>query len=78
MKLPVLSGMEIAKLLSKAGFAKLDQTGSHLIMVKEKEGRKFKPVVPMHKEVFVGTLISIIKQAGMTREEFLRRYKKHR
>jgi len=71
MRLPVLSGKEVVKLLSKAGFSILDQQGSHLIMLKHVEGRRLKPVVPMHKELAVGTLISIIKQSGMTRDEFL-------
>lgn len=76
MRLPVLSGQKIARLLSRAGFSKLDQTGSHLIMIKSKDGKRLKPVIPMHKEVFVGTPTSIIKQAGMDRKEFLDLYTK--
>ena len=42
MKLPILSGSEVIKLLSKIGFKKLDQKGSHVILIKEIEGRKLK------------------------------------
>ncbi len=76
MKLPVLSGQEVVRLLSKAGFSFLDQHGSHVIMIKETDGGKLKPVIPMHKELAIGTLLSIIKQAGMTRDGFLELCKK--
>ena len=78
MKMPVLSGMSIIKLLSRIGFRVLDQQGSHVILIKEAGRKRLKPVVPMHKEVAIGTMLSIIKQAGMTREEFVRLYEEHR
>lgn len=68
--------MDVIKLLTKIGFRKLDQRGSHVILLKEVEGRNLKPVVPLHKELAIGTLLSIIKQAGLTRDEFLALYKK--
>ncbi len=74
MELPVLSGYGVIKLLAKVGFSVLDQTGSHVILIKTVGGRKLKPVVPLHKELKTGTLLSIIKQAGMTREEFISIY----
>lgn len=78
MKLPVMSGLQAIKLLSKTGFRQLGMEGSHVIMIKESGGRKFKPVVPMHREIAPGTLLSIIKQAGMSREEFMQLFEKHR
>ena len=69
MKLPVLSGKEMVKILSKFGFKTLDQRGSHIIMVGERNGKKRKPVVPMHYELRKGTLLSILKQADLTRED---------
>jgi predicted RNA binding protein YcfA (HicA-like mRNA interferase family) len=70
MKLPVLSGKETIKLLcNKFGFQVLDQEGSHVILYGERDGVKRKPVVPMHKELDKGTLLSILKQAGLTRED---------
>lgn len=69
MKLPTLSGKEMVKILSKFGFTVLDQKGSHVIMYGEKDGIKRKPVVPQHPEIAKGTLLSILKQAGLTRED---------
>ncbi len=77
MKLPILSGAKVVKLLSKEGFSVLGQEGSHVIMSKQVETRKLKPVIPMHRELAVGTLLSIMRQAGMTREEFLQLCEKH-
>ena len=69
MKLPIISGKEMAKILSKFGYSVLDQKGSHLIMQGVREGTKRKVVVPQHSEIAKGTLLSILKQAGLTREE---------
>jgi len=70
-KLPRLSGKEIVKALSKAGFKPVRQKGSHLILVKKlAEGDKA-VVVPLHAEVDVGTLIEIMRQAGLKRDEFM-------
>jgi len=69
-KLPVLSGREVIKILSKIGFAEKRQKGSHVILVKETEGSKKALVVPLHKEIDPGTLLNIIRQAGLKREEF--------
>lgn len=71
-KLPVLSGREIVKALSKAGFNISRQRGSHLLMIKFVKDSKLIVVIPMHREVDPGTLLSIIAQASMTREEFLK------
>ena len=76
MKLPVLSGAEVVKLLSKTGFQPIGHEGSHVILLKQTESRKFKPVVPLHKELSPSTLHSIIKQAGLTREGFLELYQR--
>lgn len=43
-----------------------------MILVKFIEGRKKAVVVPYHKEVDKGTLLEIIRQSGMTREEFVK------
>ena len=69
MKLPILSGKEMVKILAKFGFRIIDQKGSHVIMLGEKEGIKRKPVVPQHAEIAKETFLSILKQAGLTRED---------
>ncbi len=72
MKLPVLSGREVIKTLKKIGFEEKRQKGSHIILAKESEQGKRAVVVPNHKEIDKGTLLEIIRQAGLTREEFLK------
>lgn len=67
-----LSGKEVVKALSKAGFQPKRQSGSHLILIKETPEGKVGCVVPMHPELKIGTLKSILKQAKMSEEDFLR------
>ena len=69
-KLPLISGQELVKLLSKIGFEVDHQTGSHIIL-RQKEEPHRRITVPNHKEIAKGTLRAIIRQAGLTREEFL-------
>jgi len=71
MKLPVVSGSDILKLLQKEGFAITRQRGSHTSLHKKVNNKTILVVVPLKKEIKKGTLLSIIKQAGMTRDEFL-------
>ncbi len=72
MKLPVLSGKEIIKLLCSLNFQIKRQSGSHVILVKKSSTSKIVVVVPKHNEIAKGTLLSIIAQAGLTKEEFLK------
>ncbi|MBU2620725.1 MAG: type II toxin-antitoxin system HicA family toxin, partial [Proteobacteria bacterium] len=44
---------------------------SHVVLRKDNKGC----VVPIHKELAIGTLRSAIKQAGITTEEFVKAYK---
>ena len=70
-KLPHLSGKEVIKALSKIGFNPARQKGSHVILVKSSPEGDKGLVVPLHKEIDVGTLLEIIRQAGLKRDEFL-------
>jgi len=71
-KLPVLSGKEIIKVLSKIGFQHIRTKGSHAILSKEdKEKGKITIPVPLHPELAKGTLKSIINQAGLRLEDLL-------
>lgn len=71
-KTPVLSGAEIIKnLCNKKGFQTVGQRGSHVRLKKFVDGKPFIVIVPMAKEIPVGTLKSIIRQSGLTEEEFL-------
>ena len=69
-KLPILSGYELIKILKKAGFAEKRQKGSHVILVKESPDGKISTVVPLHREVDKGTLLEILRQSRLKREEF--------
>ncbi|MBI4044157.1 MAG: type II toxin-antitoxin system HicA family toxin [Candidatus Diapherotrites archaeon] len=70
MKLPILSGIKVIKALRKAGFEVDHQTGGHFIL-RENKAPFRRAIVPNHKIVVPGTLLSILKQAGLSREEFL-------
>ena len=72
MKLPILSAREALKALNSIGFQISRQSGSHIILVKFVDGKKFTVVVPRHDEIAKGTFLSIIAQSGLTKEEFLK------
>ena len=67
-KLPVLSGREMVRLLKKAGFQQTRQKGSHVRL----EKGPMKTVVPLHDELSKGTLLGILEQCGLSREDLLR------
>jgi len=69
-KLPVVSGMKVVKALAKIGYEIDHQTGSHMIL-RQKEAPHRRLTVPRHKEIAKGTLRALIRQAGLTVEEFL-------
>jgi len=64
---PVLSGARIVRALERLGFEQVRQRGSHIVLRRSGVGC----VVPMHREVKRGTLAGIVRQAGVTPEEFL-------
>jgi len=78
MKLPIVSSDEVITVLKKAGFSFAPKRGkgSHVAFYQEKEGRKLLVIVPKRKELPKGTLMAIIEQAGLTREEFIQLMKK--
>jgi len=67
-----VSGREVIKILKKIGYEPTRQKGSHIILVKETSGSKRALIVPDHKEVDLGTLVEIIRQAGLKRDEFMK------
>ena len=70
-KLPVLSHLEVIKALNKIGYNIDHQTGSHIILRQDKEPYR-RLTIPNHKEISKGTINSIIRQAGLTKDEFLK------
>ena len=67
-ELPVVPGSEAARALEKADFSRVSQRGSHL-KLRNPAGRTV--IVPLHRELARGTLRSILRQSGLTTEEFL-------
>ena len=69
MKLPVVSGAATVAALSKIGFRVDKQSGSH-ILIRRIVSPHLRLSVPDHPELAKGTLRTLIRQAGLTVEEF--------
>ena len=67
--LPRISGREVVAVLSKIGYGKDRQKGSQIVLRQIAYPHR-RVVVPDHREVAKGTLRKIIKQVGLTVEEF--------
>jgi predicted RNA binding protein YcfA (HicA-like mRNA interferase family) len=65
--LPHISGAEAIRALEKLGFVIARQKGSHVVLRRGSSGC----VVPNHREIKVGTLSGVLKQAGVSQEDFL-------
>lgn len=65
--LPVISGAEAVSTLKILGFIVARQRGSHIVMRRNSQGC----VVSNHKEIKIGTLGGILKQAGVSIEDFI-------
>jgi len=68
--LPRFSGQEAIRVFQRLGFSVVRQRGSHVVLRRGDRGC----VIPLHKELAVGTLRSAIKQAGLTVEMFVESY----
>lgn len=60
---------QVIRALQRLGFEIVSQKGSHIKLRKTTNGNTFSPIVPNHKEIAMGTLQSILRQAGITKEE---------
>ncbi len=74
-KLPVISGKEVVKALTKIGFIHVRTAGSHAILKKEDVKGNIVVPVPLHKELAKGTLLSILHQVEITKDEFVEMFK---
>ncbi len=68
-RLPIISGDEFVKAAASIGFVWERTQGSHMILIGP-AGRRLS--VPRHRELGRGLLRALIRDAGLTREEFLR------
>jgi len=65
----MISGAECIKALGKIGFEVYRQRGSHVVLVRKSPHTQ--TTIPNHKELDRGTLRAIIRQTGLTVEEFV-------
>ena len=61
---------EVARKLEAEGFAQVSQKGSHVKYAKVTNDGVRTVIVPNHREVAVGTMRSIQRQAGLTSDQF--------
>ncbi|MEY4354929.1 MAG: hypothetical protein RLZZ609_3170 [Cyanobacteriota bacterium] len=66
-KLPHVSGKEIIRALERLGFQVMRQSGSHVVMRQGSRGC----IVPLHRQVKVGTLAGLLRQAQVDPKDFL-------
>lgn len=67
-----VSGEEAIKALERLGFVRARQRGSHVIMKKTTFEGSIGCVVPTHRVIAIGTLRSVLRQARVSPEEFLK------
>ena len=66
-KLPIVSGQDAVRALQRLGFEVTRQRGSQIVMRRGSSGC----VVANHREIKVGTLSGLIRQAGISVEDFI-------
>jgi len=66
-RLPVCSGQDAVQAFWKLEYQVDHQTGSHIIL-RHPSGRRL--TVPNHRELTKGTWRSLIREAGITKEQF--------
>lgn len=75
-KSPRQSGAQIIKVLVKEfGFEVVRQKGSHVVLRKFVAGKKIVTIVPVHKEVKLGTLFGILELGRIKKDDFLKKLK---
>jgi predicted RNA binding protein YcfA (HicA-like mRNA interferase family) len=67
-QLPVCSGQQAVKAFARLGYQIDHQTGSHIIL---RHPNRRRLTVPDHRELAKGTLRSLIREAGLTKDQFL-------
>jgi predicted RNA binding protein YcfA (HicA-like mRNA interferase family) len=61
---------EVKRKLEAAGFVEQSQKGSHVKFAKQTNQGLYTAIVPRHREVAVGTQRSILRQAGLSADEW--------
>lgn len=69
-KTPVLNAKDVVKILERNDFTLDHSSGSHRVYLNADTNRR--AVVPFHnKDLPIGTLIAILKAAGISRDEWI-------
>ena len=71
-RLRPVSGETTIRILKRFGFVQIRQRGSHVILKRQTPDGELGCVVPLHQELAIGTLRGILRQAGITPEEFMK------
>lgn len=69
MKLPVVSGEQVIRVLERYGYVAVRQKGSHVRLRNERDPRRLPVTVPLHDELAFGTLKRILRDSQLTVEE---------
>ena len=67
-KLPVVSGRQLVQALQRDGFEMLRKKGSHVTLSKG----SYHTVVPLHRDLSKGTLLGILQQCGLSKEDLIK------
>ena len=70
MPLRPLPYREVRRKLEAAGFQQVSQRGSYVKFVNDSSETTRIAIVPRHREIAIGTLRSIMRQAGISSDEF--------
>ena len=68
-RLANISGRQAVGAFERAGWRRIGQVGSHVMLVKT--GERANLSIPQHKELSIGTLRALIRHSGLTVDEFL-------
>jgi len=71
LKLRRVSGQEAIRALERLGFVQVRQRGSHVVLKRQTPEGEVGCVIPLHRELAIGTLRGILRQARVTPEEFM-------
>ena len=66
-----VSGEETIGALERLGFVRVRQRGSHVMLKRQTGEREVGCVVPLHRELAVGTLRGTLRQAKATPDEVM-------
>ncbi|MCG2768631.1 MAG: type II toxin-antitoxin system HicA family toxin [Anaerolineae bacterium] len=66
-----VSGEQTIRALERLGFVRVRQRGSHVILKRQTPGGEVGCVVPLHRELAIGTLRGILRHAEITVDEFV-------